>query len=158
MQVDPKHLATPHDRTLPDTSQRTISAYSALRFAAISSLPADAAPPMMIMQISHGGLQSSSVIGLSRMPWEPAIAPCSSRPETGDSWYGRLAGRLLWPIPSRKIVDFREWEAIVQRFVNAAVVAEKAGWEGVQVHSAHGYLLAEYLSPLVSISTLDAHD
>lgn len=35
-------------------------------------------------------------------------------------------------------------------FVDAAVVAERAGWEGAQVHSAHGYLLAEYLSPLVS--------
>jgi 2,4-dienoyl-CoA reductase-like NADH-dependent reductase (Old Yellow Enzyme family) len=34
-------------------------------------------------------------------------------------------------------------------FVGSAKLVEKAGWDGVQIHSAHGYLLAEFLSPLV---------
>lgn len=149
VQVDPRHLATPHDRTIPSTSQHTISAYSALRFATLSSLPPDTKAPLLIMQISHAGLQSSSTIGGSRLPWVPAIGSSSMRPDTGNSWAGKVVGRTLWPTKSRQIVDFAEWEGIVQKFVDAAVVAEKAGWEGVQVHSAHGYLLAEYLSPLV---------
>ena len=43
-----------------------------------------------------------------------------------------------------------EWLGIVENFVKTAKMAEEAGWNGVEVHSAHGYLLAEYLSPLVS--------
>ncbi|KAI9635074.1 uncharacterized protein MKK02DRAFT_24991 [Dioszegia hungarica] len=154
VQVDPRHLATPHDRTIPSTSQHTISAYSALRFATLSSLPPDTKAPLLIMQISHAGLQSSSTIGASRLPWVPAIGPSSMRPNTGNSWAGKVVGRTLWPTKSRQIVDFAEWEGIVQKFVDAAVVAEKAGWEGVQVHSAHGYLLAEYLSPLTNPNPL----
>jgi hypothetical protein len=55
----------------------------------------------------------------------------------------------MWPVISRQIVDFDEWEEIVQMFIQAAVTVQKAGYDGVQLHSAHGYLLAEYLSPLV---------
>lgn len=149
VQVDPQHLATPHDRTIPSVSHSTISAYSALRVSAISSINPGSPVPLMIMQISHAGLQSSSTIGFSRLPWVPAVGPSSTRPDAGSSAYGWILGRVLWPRKSRKIVDFREWEEVVQKFVDAAIVAEKAGWQGVQVHSAHGYLLAEYLSPLV---------
>ena len=102
------------------------------------------------MQISHGGLQSSSTINFSRLPWTQAVAPCSARPDIGDSILGWLLGRIIWPVKSRTIRDFDEWLKVVERFVQAAKVAEDAGWGGVQLHSAHGYLLAEYLSPLVS--------
>lgn len=78
------------------------------------------------------------------------MAPTAARPDTGDGVWGWMLGRALWPRLSMPIVDFRDWLAIVDRFVGAAVAAHEAGWEGVQVHSAHGYLLAEYLSPLVS--------
>jgi hypothetical protein len=47
-------------------------------------------------------------------------------------------------------VGVEEWEEIVGLFVSGSEIAEQAGWGGVQVHAAHGYLLAEYLSPLVS--------
>ena len=40
---------------------------------------------------------------------------------------------------------------IVQQFVVAAKGMEEAGWDGVQLHAAHGYLLAEWMSPLVSL-------
>ena len=63
---------------------------------------------------------------------------------------GWLIGRLAWPLRSRRVDDDDEWLQIVDGFVQAAQITEKAGWRGVQVHSAHGYLLAEYLSPLVS--------
>ena len=67
---------------------------------------------------------------------------------------GWLVGRMIWPVKSRAVSANDEWLGIVERFVRAAMMAEEAGWEGVQLHAAHGYLLAEYLSPLVSRGTL----
>jgi hypothetical protein len=58
---------------------------------------------------------------------------------------------LIWPSKSVEVVDFRDWLEIVDMFVGSAKLVEKAGWDGVQIHSAHGYLLAEFLSPLVSL-------
>ena len=62
---------------------------------------------------------------------------------------GWIAGHLIWPSKSVEVVDFRDWLEIVDMFVGSAKLVEKAGWDGVQIHSAHGFLLAEFLSPLV---------
>jgi 2,4-dienoyl-CoA reductase-like NADH-dependent reductase (Old Yellow Enzyme family) len=42
---------------------------------------------------------------------------------------------------------------IIDRFAHAAAYLEKAGWDGVELHGAHGYLLAQFLSPTTNQRT-----
>lgn len=46
------------------------------------------------------------------------------------------------------------WD-IIDRFGNTALIAKKAGWKGVQIHGAHGYLVSQFLSTRTNLRTDD---
>lgn len=80
-------------------------------------------------QISHAGRQSSIFSTLK------PIAPSAIQ----------LKKLGLFAKPSAMTIEqIREVE---DRFVNTAELCQKAGFTGIQVHAAHGYLLSQYLSP-----------
>lgn len=53
-----------------------------------------------------------------------------------------MKGVFAKPRPLKEV----EIKDLIQRYANTAEVAKKAGWKGVQIHGAHGYLVSQFLS------------
>ncbi|HEY3608496.1 MAG TPA: NADH:flavin oxidoreductase/NADH oxidase family protein [Pseudonocardiaceae bacterium] len=92
----------------------------------------------MWMQISHPGRQVPA--NLPGVVWGPSAVGVD---------LGRHTTRFGRPVAmTREQID-----ATVERFAVTAVRAERAGFDGVEVHAAHGYLLSQFLSPLANRRT-----
>ena len=81
------------------------------------------------MQLNHPGRQANPLATRARPVAPSAIA-------------SNVPG-----LPVPQALTEPQIEDIVGRFATAAAVAETAGFDGVQVHGAHGYLVSQFLSP-----------
>ena len=52
-------------------------------------------------------------------------------------------------------LELNEIKTIKDKFIQAAVMAQMAGFDGVEIHAAHGYLLSQFLSPYSNQRTDD---
>lgn len=52
-----------------------------------------------------------------------------------------------------KAMTEKDIQLVVNGFVKAAELCKKAGFTGIQIHSAHGYLLSQFLSPRTNLRT-----
>lgn len=82
----------------------------------------------VFIQLLHAGRQTSSLV-TGEQPVAPSSLPC---PVTRE-------------IPRELQID--EIKDLEQAFVEAARNASRAGFDGVELHAAHGYLINQFLSP-----------
>ena len=82
-----------------------------------------------------------------RSVFEPSKAPSAVGVKVGGGLSGKLLGQVMFGTPKEMTKD--DIDEVVQSFVQGAKVAKEAGFEGAQLHVAHGYLLAQFLSPTV---------
>lgn len=87
-------------------------------------------------ELQFGGRQTSSVI-TGRQPVAPSPVPCA----------------VLTAGDTPRALTVEEIRVIVRRFAEAARRAVTAGFDVVEVHGAHGYLVGQFLSPYANRRT-----
>ncbi|MBN9244499.1 MAG: NADH:flavin oxidoreductase/NADH oxidase [Mesorhizobium sp.] len=92
-------------------------------------------------QLAHAGRKASN-----QRPWEGG-GPL--RPDQ-DPWPVVSASAIAydegWPVPHA--LDEEEIVELIGRFADSARRAERAGFDFIELHAAHGYLIFQFLSPL----------
>lgn len=109
---------------------------SALAGLADIAKAAKSAGAKIWMQLNHAGRQTQKMI--------------NKHPKSASNVGLKMGnGRFATPTP----LDEVEIERVIANFVHAAVVAQQTGFDGVQIHAAHGYLMSQFLSPLSNTRT-----
>ncbi|AAY92721.1 NADH:flavin oxidoreductase/NADH oxidase family protein [Pseudomonas protegens] len=90
------------------------------------------------LQINHPGRQMQANLG--QKTWAPSAIPLD---------LGKMSKRFATPhAMTASVID-----DVIQRFARTARLGEQAGFTGVEIHAAHGYLLSQFLSPLTNQRT-----
>lgn len=86
-------------------------------------------------QISHAGRQTSRF--LTRRPLAPS----------------EIQLKKLFLFGKPRAMSASDIEEVIRRFVDVARICKEGGFDGIQLHSAHGYLLHQFLSPITNRRT-----
>ena len=99
----------------------------------------------IILQISHSGRKGSSFV-----PWIKKNKPLKKK----DGAWNTFAPSAIrrddkWPTP--KAMNMTQIINLIRDFKKSAEMALKSGYDGVEVHMAHGYLLHQFFSPISNL-------
>lgn len=90
------------------------------------------------MQINHPGRQVMADMGGEA--WAPSAVPLEM---------GKHSKLFAQPTAMSQ----EQIQEVIERFAATAYAAEQAGFTGVEIHAAHGYLISQFLSPLTNKRT-----
>ncbi|KND92471.1 NADH oxidase [Tolypocladium ophioglossoides CBS 100239] len=139
VQVDMTYLGTPEDNAFNDRIPRDQLLASWREWARATNRHGTPT----LMQINHPGRQSMIGAG-SRSVFAKSIAPSPLPLRLGDGILARAISALVFGTPREMTVP--DIQDVIARFAETAKLAHEAGFAGVQIHAAHGYLLAQFLS------------
>ena len=99
------------------------------------------------MQIGHAGRKGSTQVG-----WEEMDAPLKD-----GNWPLLSASAIAWAPGNAmpKAMDRQDMDIVREQFVAATRMAARCGFDMVELHAAHGYLISSFISPLSNIRTDD---
>ena len=91
-------------------------------------------------QIGHSGRKGSTQLG-----WEEMDAPLAS-----DNWETIAPSPIPWSErnPAPREMTRADMDTVRDQFVAATEMAARAGFDMVELHAAHGYLISSFISPL----------
>ncbi len=98
---------------------------------------------MTCCQIGHSGRKGSTRIG-----WEGM-----DRPLPEGNWELISASAIPWSDENAvpREMTREDMDAVRDQFVSAARMADRAGFDMIELHAAHGYLISSFISPLSNI-------
>jgi anthraniloyl-CoA monooxygenase len=97
------------------------------------------------LQLGHSGLKGSTKLG-----WEGMDEPLDA-----ENWEVIAPSPVPWS-PANQVpraMTRADMDAVRDAFVQATRYAESAGFDMVELHAAHGYLLSSFISPLTNRRT-----
>jgi len=96
-------------------------------------------------QLGHAGPKGSTQVG-----WEDADAPLKD-----GNWPLMAASEVAWSPENQtpKAMDRADMDRVRDEFVASAQMAERCGFDMLELHFAHGYLLSSFISPLTNKRT-----
>jgi len=94
------------------------------------------------MQLAHAGRKGST-----KRPWEGA-----DQPLTVGGWPLLAASAIPYKkdSPTPRAMTRADMDAVTRDFLRATQMAEEAGFDLLELHCAHGYLLSSFISPLTN--------
>lgn len=94
-------------------------------------------------QIGHSGRKGSTRIG-----WEGMDQPLKN-----DNWDIVSASALAWSGKNAepREISRAEMDEVLEQFVMATKMADRAGFDMIELHAAHGYLISSFISPLSNV-------
>lgn len=147
--TDAMHAGSPNGITLDsDLPDATILS----RHAAWAKASGARSRTAAVVQINHPGRQEPA--GSSKGGFfNKAIAPSAVPIDIGSGLIACAARKIIFGTPREMSVE--EIKQVVGQFARAARFAADGGFDGVQIHGAHGYLVAQFLSAKSNLRTDD---
>ncbi|KAE8190363.1 hypothetical protein A4X06_0g6485 [Tilletia controversa] len=113
--------------------------------------PSSSTAPLVVVQLVHAGRQS--IRGFGRALWSSPLAPSSIPMRTTQALgpLGPFIDWLLWSHPTE--MSTPQVKDVIEQFAASAKICADAGFDGVEIHASHGYLLSAFLSPRTNTRT-----